>query len=73
MQLALLDPDHEPDAVVAGDRAQPVRRGARHDDGVLGQQPEPVLIAIPDRPGVDPDRRAGDEDLGKGDQLGALR
>jgi hypothetical protein len=71
--LAFLDPDDEPDPVVAGDGAQPLRRRTRYHDSVLGEQPEPVFVAIPDRLGIDPDRRARDEDLGECHQLSALR
>jgi hypothetical protein len=36
-QLALLDADRQPDAVLARDRAEPVGRRAGYRDGVLGE------------------------------------
>ncbi len=70
--LTLLHPDDQPGPVLTGDSAELLGGRPGHHDGVLGQQLEPVVVAIPDRPRVDPDRRAGHEDLGEGHQLRAL-
>ena len=73
VRLPLLDADREPYAVLARDRSEAVGRrpGDRHS--VLGEQAEPFRVAVPDRLGVDPDRRARDEGLGENDELGTVR
>ena len=55
----------------ASGRAEPRRRRAGHDDGLLDQPRVPGSVAVPDPPAVHPQRRPGDERLGEHHQLGA--
>ena len=59
--------------MLARDGSEAVGRRARDRDRVLGEQAEPFRVAVPDRLGVDPDRRARDEGFGKDDELGTVR
>ena len=45
--------------------AERVGDRAGHHDGLVDQQRVPIVVAVPDRHGVDPDRGAGDEHLGE--------
>jgi hypothetical protein len=72
VRVPLVDTDDQPHAVLGGDGPQALARWALYHNGVAGQQPEPVLVALPDHLGVDPDRRAGHEHLGEHHELGAV-
>jgi len=69
----LFDADHQPEPVVTGQAREAFRRRSRHHDGVFGQQPEPVVVTVPDRLGIDPDRSTRDKHLGEYHQLSPLR
>jgi hypothetical protein len=49
--------------MLGGEVGEPVGGRSGHGDRVLREQPKPVLIAVPDRIGVEPERRARDEHL----------
>jgi hypothetical protein len=72
MRLALLDSDHQPDAVRGSDLTQPTTRGAPENDGVFHEQPVPGVVTVPDRSRVDPQRCARHERLRKHHEGGAV-
>ena len=54
------------------DGGEAVAGGAPDHHGVPRQQAEPLLVPVPDRLGVDPERRAGHEHLGEHHELRPL-
>jgi hypothetical protein len=65
VRFAFVHADDEVGVGVAGSGAEGFGDRAGHHHGLVDQQGVPVVVAVPDRPGVDPDRGAGDEHLGE--------
>ena len=72
VRLPFLDPNDEVDAGGGGGGPELLGHRSGHDDRLVDQQREPVLVTVPDRPRVDPDGRSRDEDLGEHDDPAAL-
>ena len=69
VRLAFVDSDHQVDAGFPSRRAELLGDRARYDDSLVDEERVPLLVAVPDRPRVDPDRRAWDERLRERDEL----
>ena len=68
--LTFLHPDHQVGTRTPGGGPERLGDRSRHDDGLVDEHRVPLAVTGPDRLGVDPDRRSGNERLGQHHDLG---